>query len=95
MPRLARSGSKLAGPDNLTLASKLASVAQLCGLTLRECEIVAHLARGESTKDVAVTLGISLETVKSHIRHLLAKLGANDRTHAIALVLSAPDVTVA
>src|SRR4029434_6192565 len=56
-------------------------------LTAREREILQLLADGMSNADVAARLFISQETVKSHVRHILAKLAADTRTHAVALAL--------
>ena len=56
-------------------------------LTAREREILKLLADGMSNADVAVKLFISQETVKSHVRHILAKLEADTRTHAVAIAL--------
>ena len=56
-------------------------------LTSREREILQLLADGMSNADVAARLFISQETVKSHVRHILAKLEADTRTHAVAIAL--------
>ena len=56
-------------------------------LTPREREILQLLADGMSNVDVAEKLFISQETVKSHVRHILAKLEADTRTHAVAIAL--------
>jgi DNA-binding NarL/FixJ family response regulator len=56
-------------------------------LTSREREILQLLADGMSNADVAQRLFISQETVKSHVRHILAKLEADTRTHAVAIAL--------
>jgi DNA-binding NarL/FixJ family response regulator len=56
-------------------------------LTSREREILQLLADGMSNADVAGKLFISQETVKSHVRHILAKLEADTRTHAVAIAL--------
>jgi DNA-binding NarL/FixJ family response regulator len=56
-------------------------------LTQREREILQLLADGMSNADVAARLFISQETVKSHVRHILAKLEADTRTHAVAIAL--------
>jgi len=56
-------------------------------LTTREREILQLLADGMSNADVAARLFISQETVKSHVRHILAKLEADTRTHAVAIAL--------
>jgi len=56
-------------------------------LTAREREILQLLADGYSNMDVATRLFISQETVKSHVRHILAKLEAETRTQAVAIAL--------
>ena len=56
-------------------------------LTAREREILQLLADGMSNADVAGKLFISQETVKSHVRHILTKLEADTRTHAVAIAL--------
>jgi len=56
-------------------------------LTAREREILQLLADGMSNADVATKLFISQETVKSHVRHILAKLEADTRTQAVAIAL--------
>jgi DNA-binding NarL/FixJ family response regulator len=53
----------------------------------REREILQLLADGMSNADVAAKLFISQETVKSHVRHILAKLEADTRTHAVAIAI--------
>ena len=56
-------------------------------LTGREREILQLLADGMSNAEVATQLFISQETVKSHVRHILAKLEADTRTQAVAIAL--------
>jgi|SRR5215203_1790001 len=56
-------------------------------LTSREREILQLLADGMSNADAAQRLFISQETVKSHVRHILAKLEADTRTQAVAIAL--------
>jgi DNA-binding NarL/FixJ family response regulator len=56
-------------------------------LTPREREILQLLADGMSNADAAKRLFISQETVKSHVRHILAKLEADTRTQAVAIAL--------
>lgn len=54
-------------------------------LSAREQEILQMLADGASNRDVSEALVVSLETVKTHVKHILAKLGAAHRTHAVAI----------
>ena len=51
-------------------------------LTPRETEILGHLARGETNRQIATELHVSLSTVKRHLEHILPKLGVSDRTQA-------------
>jgi two-component system NarL family response regulator len=54
-------------------------------LTRRQCEILQLYADGQSTARVATRLGLSAETVRSHTKAILARLGARDRAHAVAI----------
>jgi two-component system NarL family response regulator len=56
-------------------------------LTERELGVLMSVAAGNSNKIVADKLSISEETVKSHMRSILSKLGANDRTHAVTIAV--------
>jgi DNA-binding NarL/FixJ family response regulator len=56
-------------------------------LTPRETQVLTHVAMGEANRDVAVALGIAEETVKAHMKSILGKLAANDRTHAVAIAV--------
>lgn len=51
-------------------------------LTQRENEVLVQLTSGQTNKEIAQTLGISYETVKEHVQHILRKLGVSDRTQA-------------
>jgi DNA-binding NarL/FixJ family response regulator len=69
------------------MAEFIAGRGQMDVLTPREREILQLLADGMSNVDVAQKLFISQETVKSHVRHILAKLEADTRTQAVAIAL--------
>jgi DNA-binding NarL/FixJ family response regulator len=56
-------------------------------LTRRQREILQLLANGESTTVAARELDLSEETVKTHTKHTLARLGARNRTHAVAIAI--------
>jgi DNA-binding NarL/FixJ family response regulator len=56
-------------------------------LTEREIDVLRQVASGNANKIIADKLDISEETVKAHMRRILSKLGANDRTHAVAIAL--------
>jgi DNA-binding NarL/FixJ family response regulator len=54
-------------------------------LTTREVEVLRQIAGGNRNRDIAEKLFITEETVKVHIKHIMEKLGASDRTHAVAI----------
>ena len=56
-------------------------------LSEREIEVLQQVAAGNANKLVAAHLRISEETVKAHMKSILSKLGANDRTHAVTIAL--------
>jgi DNA-binding NarL/FixJ family response regulator len=67
------------------LAAQLAEHMSDEGLTDREVEVLSQIAGGNRNRDIAERLFISEETVKVHIKHIMEKLGANDRTQAVAI----------
>ncbi|HVI57166.1 MAG TPA: response regulator transcription factor [Luteibacter sp.] len=69
------------------IAHEMAGHANDDELTPRETQVLTRVAMGEANRDVAVSLGIAEETVKAHMKSILAKLAANDRTHAVAIAL--------
>jgi DNA-binding NarL/FixJ family response regulator len=56
-------------------------------LTPREIDVLRLVAEGNANKEIAARLSLTEETVKSHVKKILSKLGANDRTHAVAIGL--------
>jgi DNA-binding NarL/FixJ family response regulator len=56
-------------------------------LTDREIEVLQHVSGGNRNRDIAERLFISEETVKVHIKHIMEKLGASDRTQAVAIAV--------
>lgn len=56
-------------------------------LTARERAILTRLARGLTTQDIAADLDISANTVKTHVRNLLSKLGASNRAEAVSIAM--------
>jgi DNA-binding NarL/FixJ family response regulator len=56
-------------------------------LTDREIQVLQEVAAGNANKVVALHLKVSEETVKAHMKSILSKLGANDRTHAVTIAL--------
>jgi DNA-binding NarL/FixJ family response regulator len=69
------------------VAADLAKHQSDAALTRREIEVLSLVAAGNSNKLIAAQLAINEETAKTHIKSILAKLGANDRTHAVILGL--------
>jgi DNA-binding CsgD family transcriptional regulator len=53
------------------------------GLTPRECEVLERLARGEANKEIARAMGLSPNTVKTHVANIYAKLGVSGRGKAV------------
>ena len=64
------------------IARKLADRITQSSLTAREIEVLELVSRGLRNKDIGVALCISEETVQGHMKHILSKLGVNDRTRA-------------
>lgn len=56
-------------------------------LTEREIEVLREVAAGNANKMVAQILRVSEETIKAHMKSILSKLGANDRTHAVTIAV--------
>lgn len=69
------------------IATEIAEHATADALSEREVEVLRWVARGNANKRVASLLGISEDTVKAHMKSILAKLHANDRTHAVTIAL--------
>src|SRR6202161_2592299 len=82
--RTIHSGQKLIPPD---LAVELAEHTADDDLSSRELEVLRLIAAGNANKEIASKLRIAEETVKSHVTNSLAKLHANDRTHAVTTAL--------
>jgi DNA-binding NarL/FixJ family response regulator len=82
--RAVHGGQKRIPPE---VAAELADHAADDALSSREIDVLRLIAAGNANKEIAARLGIAEETVKSHITNILAKLGANDRTHAVTTAL--------
>lgn len=82
--RAVHKGQRAVPPE---VASELAQHAMDDALTDRELEVLKQIAEGCSNKVVADRLKISEDTVKGHVRSILSKLNASDRTHAVTIAL--------
>jgi len=80
--RLVHAGKKRIPPE---IASQLAEHMADEALTEREVEVLQQVAGGNKNRDIANKLFISEETVKVHVKHIMEKLGAADRTQAVAI----------
>ena len=80
--RKVHSGRKHLPPQ---VAESLAEHFSGDALTDREVEVLKRMAEGDRNRDIGERLSISEETVKVHIRHIMDKLGAKDRTQAVAI----------
>ena len=84
MIRKVHSGSKQIPPE---VAAHLVEHMGEESLSRREIEVLQKIAEGNRNADVATLLFISEETVKGHVKHLMEKLGASDRTEAVTLAI--------
>lgn len=82
--RQVHAGKKRIPPQ---LAAQLAEHLSDDDLTVREIEVLKQIAGGNRNRDIAEKLFITEETVKVHIKHIMEKLGASDRTQAVAIGL--------
>ena len=82
--RSVHAGNKRIPPE---IAAELADHAADDQLTPREIEVLRLVAAGNANKIVADRLSITEETVKAHVKNILSKLDANDRTHAVTIGL--------
>jgi DNA-binding NarL/FixJ family response regulator len=77
-------GQKRLAPE---IAAEIAEHAIDEGLTPREIDVLRLIAGGNANKEIAAQLSLSEETVKGHVKNILSKLGAKDRTHAVTISL--------
>ncbi len=69
------------------IAARLAEHLSDEDLTTREIEVLRQIAEGNRNRDIGETLFITEETVKVHVKHIMEKLGASDRTQAVAIAI--------
>ena len=84
MIRHVHAGKKRVPPE---IAAQLAEHMSDDNLTSREIEVLQTVAEGNRNRDIAELLNISEETVKVHIKHIMDKLAAKDRTQAITIAV--------
>jgi len=82
--RVAASGKRVIPP---AVASRLAEFTPRIDLTEREVEVLRFVAKGLRNKEIARVIGRTEGTVKVHLKHVMAKLGVDDRTEAVTLGL--------
>jgi len=82
--RAVHSGRRRIPPQ---IAAELADHVTDDALTDREVEVLCRVAAGTSNKVIASGLAVSEATVKSHMKSIMSKLGANDRTHAVTIAM--------
>jgi DNA-binding NarL/FixJ family response regulator len=80
--RQVHKGKKHVAPE---IASQLVEHLADEPLTSREVDVLRHVSGGNRNRDIAERLFIAEETVKVHIKHIMEKLGARDRTEAMAI----------
>jgi DNA-binding NarL/FixJ family response regulator len=82
--RAVHRGQKRIPPE---IAAELADHATEDDLSVRELDVLRLVATGNGNREIAAKLSITEETVKNHVTHILSKLGANDRTHAVTIAI--------
>lgn len=82
--RAVHAGRRAMSPE---VAAEVAAYAGDQTLTLREIDILRLIAAGCANKEIGAQLSITEDTVKSRVKNILLKLGANDRTHAVTIGL--------
>jgi DNA-binding NarL/FixJ family response regulator len=80
--RAVHAGQKRLAPE---IAAEVAEHATDATLTPREIDVLRLIAGGNANKEIAAQLSLTEETVKGHVKNILAKLGAKDRTHAVTI----------
>ncbi|HEY6125527.1 MAG TPA: response regulator transcription factor, partial [Steroidobacteraceae bacterium] len=83
--RAVHAGQKRIHPD---VATELASHVGEEALSEREIQVLKLVAAGNSNREIGEHLHITEQTAKAHMKRIVAKLGANDRTHAVTLAMN-------
>jgi DNA-binding NarL/FixJ family response regulator len=87
LPETVRSVYKGAKAIDSDVAVRLAEHVSDERLSPREIEVLSLIAAGNSNKMISAQLGLSEETIKAHVKNIIAKLQAHDRTHAVTVAL--------
>ena len=87
LPETVRSVCKGAKAIDSDVAVRLAEHVSDERLSPREIEVLSLIAAGNSNKMISAQLGLSEETTKAHVKNIIAKLQAHDRTHAVTVAL--------
>jgi DNA-binding NarL/FixJ family response regulator len=82
--RMVHSGRRSIPPE---IAADIIQHVDADALTEREIQVLRRVAAGDANKVIAADLGLAEETVKAHMKSILAKLGANARTHAVMIAV--------
>lgn len=82
--RQVHTGKKCISPE---IAAGLAEHLSDDNLSEREAEVLRYAAEGHRNQEIAETLCVAVETVKAHMKHIFEKLGATDRTQAVAIAV--------
>jgi DNA-binding NarL/FixJ family response regulator len=82
--RLIHAGGRRIPPD---IAQQMVEHSAEDALSERELDVLRVVARGRSNKIIAAELAISEHTVKNHLKSILSKLNADDRTHAVTIAI--------
>lgn len=82
--RAVAAGKRILPPE---IAAEMARRFDDDAVSDREAEVLRYVAQGKSNREIAELLSITEDTVKGHMKHILAKLGAHDRTHAVMIAV--------
>jgi DNA-binding NarL/FixJ family response regulator len=89
--RAVHAGRRTMSPE---IAAQVAAYAGDQTITPREIDVLRLIAAGCANKEIAAQLSITEDTVKSRVKNILLKLGANDRTHAVTISLKRGIITL-
>ena len=91
LDEVARGNAALSGPVTRKVLAgfraEATAVNRLADLTPTERTVLGHMAAGRINKEIAAELGVSIETVRTHLRNLFTKLGVHNRTEAVLVLL--------